>query len=535
MKQLQVALFILSLFAQAIQAQPGKQTDLLDLSSTKISEISTNKVWSDFGPTIIGNDLYYTSFKDAIPGKSSKSKDMSFYDLFKVKTDSSGMTTSSRELIPESETRFHEGPISWCEKTGEMFYTQSNYVDPAVKYKAFRNEGIKLRILVAKQVGGSWETVSEFPYNNANYSVGHPAINVSGDTLYFSSDMSGGYGATDLYYSVRKNGQWSEPENLGSEINTAGKEEFPFITGDGFPGRYLIFASTAHGSMGGLDLFYKNLGDPKSKVIPFPTPINSVNDDFSMSLSDQFEYGYMTSDRPGTGSDDIYRFTFNRNLDYLKEIFVLDLLSKKPIQGATVDLCNLKKSNTGSAGIVSMKFKKGAICDVKASAAGYQDNQKLVYMGTPKNGKFPRDTIFLTQEVKKEVTLRNVYYDFDKWNILPEAAAELDRLVILMKENPTLKVELASHTDERGDVPYNIRLSQRRAESVVNYLVSKGIDKSRIKAQGFGKSILIHKSSVKSKLTPMEHRENRRTEIIIPGFIKAEPVKQVKGDFSMIQ
>ena len=139
MKQLQVTLFILSLFAQAIQAQPGKQTDLLDLSSTKISEISTNKVWSDFGPAIIGNDLYYTSFKDAIPGKSSKSKDMSFYDLFKVKTDSSGMTTSSREFIPESETRFHEGPISWCEKTGEMFYTQSNYVDPAVKYKAFRN------------------------------------------------------------------------------------------------------------------------------------------------------------------------------------------------------------------------------------------------------------------------------------------------------------------------------------------------------------------------------------------------------------
>lgn len=536
MKQLLVTIFLMSLFVHFVQAQPEKQTDIFDLSSTKMSELSTNKVWSDFGPAIIGDELYFTSFKDVIPGKTAaKSKVIPFYDLFKVKTDSSGMAISTRVLISEAETRFHEGPISWCPKTGELFYTQSNYVDPAVQYKAFRNEGIKLRILVAKQIGTSWETASEFPYNNANYSVGHPAINVTGDTLYFASDMPGGYGATDLYYSVRKNGQWSDPVNLGAEVNTAGKEEFPFITGDGFSGRFVIFSSTAHGSMGGLDLFYKNLGDPKSKVIPFPAPINSANDDFSMCLSDQFEYGYMTSDRPGTGSDDIYRFTFNKNLDYLKEILILDLLSKNPIPGATVDLCNLKKNNTGSDGVVSMKFKKGAICQVHASASGYQDNHKLVYMGTPKNGLFPRDTIFLSQVVQKEVTLRNVYYDFDKWNILPEAAVELDRLVILMKENPTMKVELASHTDERGDVPYNIRLSKRRAESVVNYLVAKGIDKSRITAQGYGKSSLIHKSSGKTKLTPMEHRENRRTEIIIPGFIKAEPVRQVKGDFSMIR
>jgi len=134
--------------------------------------------------------------------------------------------------------------------------------------------------------------------------------------------------------------------------------------------------------------------------------------------------------------------------------------------------------------------------------------------------------------VNEKITLRNIYYDFDKWDILPESGTELDRLVALMKENSEMKVELGSHTDERGSVPYNLKLSQRRAQSAVDYIVSKGIDQSRIKAIGYGKSQLIYKSTPDHQCTPDEHRDNRRTEIYIPGFLRGEPVKQVKGDFS---
>ena len=133
--------------------------------------------------------------------------------------------------------------------------------------------------------------------------------------------------------------------------------------------------------------------------------------------------------------------------------------------------------------------------------------------------------------VNEKILLRNIYYDFDKWDILPESATQLDQLVGLMKQNSEMKVELGSHTDERGSVPYNIRLSQRRAESAVNYIVSKGIDQSKIKAIGYGKSQLIYKSTPDHKCTPTEHRENRRTEIFIPGFLRGEHVKQVKGDY----
>jgi len=513
-------------------AQSAK-TDLFDFSSVKMSEIKTNTIRSDFGPAIIDDTIYFSSFRDELINKSDEElKANGFYTLYKAAIDDLGNVKSGRKLIEEFFTRFHAGPVSWCAKTGELFLTQSNYVDPSVKYKPFRNEDIKLRIIIAKRSEGKWGVTEEFPYNNSNYSLGHPAINESGDTLFFASDMPGGFGATDLYFSVRKNNKWNEPVNMGSQINTSEKEEFPFVTGSSYPGRFLIFASTGHNSTGGFDLFYKNLSDPESKVVPFPQPINSTYDDFSMNLPDFAEYGYMTSNRPGTGNDDIYKLTFDKYLEYLLEILVLDAKTWKPIPDALVDFCRIKSVKTGSDGWVSNQFKKNSICDIQASAFGYKDNHKIIKIAAPKQGTVLRDTLFLDLIVNEKILLRNIYYDFDKWDILPESGTELDRLVALMKQNPEMKVELGSHTDERGSVPYNLKLSQKRAQSAVDYIVSKAIDPSRIKAVGYGKSQLIYKSTPDHKCTPTEHRENRRTEIYIPGFLRGEPVKQVKGDYS---
>ena len=515
-----------------INAQTVKK-DMFDQISVKMSELPINTVKSDFGPAVIDSFIYFTSYRDELITKPDNELIKNeFYDLYDARIDDSGDVVGTRQALAEFITRFHDGPVSWCAKTNELFITQSNYVDPDVVYKPFKNEDVKLRIVIAKRLNGQWTIIDEFPYNNPKFSIGHPAINESGDTLFFASDMPGGYGETDLYYSVRKKNRWTQPVNLGSTVNTSGKDEFPFITGSSYSGRYLILASTGHGSLGGFDLFYQNMNKQYSEVVRFPEPINGTFDDFGMSLPENVEYGFMTSNRPGTGNDDIYKLTFDKYMDFLLEIFVLDSKNWKPITGAAVDFCNLKSSKTATDGMVSQRFSKNSACDVKASAFGYRDNHKLVNIGAPRQGSVLKDTIFLDLIVGEKIVLRNIYYDFDKWDILPESGEELDKLVALMKENPGMKVELGSHTDERGSVPYNLKLSQRRAESAVNYIISKGIDQSRIEAIGYGKSQLIYKSTLTHKCTPTEHRENRRTEIFIPGFIRGEPVKQVKGDYS---
>lgn len=509
------------------------KTGLFDQTSVKTSEIKTNTIHSDFGPAIINDSIFFSSYRDEVINKSDKkliAKD--FYDLYKAGIDDSGKVISERQAIDEIITRFHDGPVSWCPKTGELFVTQSNYVDPSIKYKPFRNEEIKLRIVVAKKLTDKWTVVEEFPYNNAEYSVGHPAISESGDTLLFTSDMPGGFGATDIYMSVRKSGKWSAPVNLGSQVNTSGKDEFPFITGNSYSERFLIFASTGHNSKGGFDLFYKSLNDPKGEVYQFPEPINSTSDDFAMNLPENVEFGYMTSNRPGTGNDDIYRLTFNKYLEYLQKILVLDAKTWMPIPGALVNFCNKKSEKSGSDGLTSFSFKKNSVCNITASAFGYKDNSKLITIASPKQGTVLRDTIFLSMIVNEKIVLKNIYYDFDKWDILPESAKELDLLVSLTKGNPEMKVELSSHTDARGSQLYNMKLSQLRAQAAVDYVVSKGIDKLKVKGTGYGESQLINKCSDGQECKSEQHRENRRTELLIPGFLKGEDVVQEIGDYS---
>jgi len=520
---------ILILFSSAVYPQNQKHLMFND-STLKISEISANSIHSDFGPSVVKDSLYFTSFNEKLSEKSdSKLRKKEYYDLFKTKIDNLGSAIGEREPIKEFATHYNDGPVSYCEKTGELFVTQ-NYADQTAKLLPFQKETNRLRIIIAKQMNGKWEQMTDFPFNNPEYSVGHPALTMSGDTLLFASDMPGGYGATDLYMSVRKDGKWNAPVNLGPKINTSGKDEFPFVTGNSYAERFLIFASTGHNSKGGFDLYFKRLNDANDEVHQFPEPLNSTYDDFAMTLPENVEFGFLTSNRPGTGSDDIYRVTFDKYIFYWQEIFVFDAKTVKPIPRAHVDFCNINNGDTDIDGKVSFLIEKNSVCNVTASALGYKENSKLIKIGKPAQGTILKDTIFLEMIVNEKITLRNIYYDFDKWNILPESATELDHLVSLMKENPEMKVELSAHTDERGTEKYNLKLSQLRAQSAVDYIVSKGIHKGRITGKGYGKSQLINKCG--KDCTPAQHRENRRTEIYIPGFLRGEPVKQKVGDYS---
>ena len=357
-----------------------------------------------------------------------------------------------------------------------------------------------------------WQVTEEFAFNNRDYSVGHPAISVNGDTLIFSSDKPGGVGATDLYMSIRKDGVWGDPVNLGEKINTKGKDEFPFLTTDG----YLIFASDGRSGVGGLDLYYTKLNG--SEVVHFDSPVNSESDDFSAVFPAEEEYAYMTSNRQGKGNDDIYKLTFRRYMEYLLELSVMDAKSKRPVSGATVTFNDGPVQNTTNDGKVLRMIEREKAYSLTAKAFGYYDETKNIQAGNLKRGTVVRDTVWMRMIVKKAIQLKNIYYDFDKWNILPESETELNRLVAFMAENPEVKVELSSHTDSRGSNKYNQKLSEKRAQSAVDYILSKGITADRITAKGYGEERLINNCKNGVRCTKEEHRMNRRTEFVILGL-----------------
>ena len=505
---------------------------MFDNSTLKISEISTNTIHSDFGPSVVQDTLYFTSYNDKLFDKTdAKLKKKECYDLFKAAIDVNGNVTGKREPIDEFLTRYNDGPVSWCSKTGELFVTQ-NYDDQTAKLRPFQKEFNRLKIIIAKQVNGKWVKVIDFPYNSNEYSVGHPAITESGDTLVFSSDKPGGFGETDLYLSVRKDGKWESPVNLGPEINSSAKEEFPFITDTHFNGRFLVFSSKKSSGNGGFDLYYTRFPSDYKEIVHFDSPVNSQSDDFGMTIPTDAEFGYLASNRPGSGSDDIYKVNFKRvnQLKKFRELYAYDNGSRHPIQSVKIVGCDQKVYLTDASGKVASLPCIDFDCEVSASAIGYSDKAKTLLACKMDSKEITRDTIWMDIVTNKKIVLHNIYYDFNKWDILPESATQLDRLALLLKENPEMKVELSAHTDSRGTEKYNLKLSQLRAKSAVDYITSKGIDSKRITGVGYGKTQLINKCD--KKCTPVQHRENRRTELYIPGFLRGEPVKQETGDYS---
>jgi outer membrane protein OmpA-like peptidoglycan-associated protein len=253
-----------------------------------------------------------------------------------------------------------------------------------------------------------------------------------------------------------------------------------------------------------------------------------------MTIANNADYGYLTSNRPGTGNDDIYKFTFRQRINQprlFRTVYAFNRTSRHPIPEVLMMDNHHKTYLTDHTGKVDQLPCNQERCEITASSLGYQE-RTVILPECELDGKGNlADTIWMDIAVNRKITLQNIYFDFDKWDILPESARSLDRLVSLMRENPEMKVVLSSHTDDRGTELYNLKLSQSRAVASVNYVVSHGIDRSRITGIGYGKTQLIHRGKAGLVTTPEQNRENRRTEIFIPGFVRSESVPQRTGDF----
>src|SRR5690606_6221901 len=348
---------------------------------------------------------------------------------------------------------------------------------------------------------GEWHA-EPFVYNNVKeYSVGHAALAPDGTTLYFVSDMPGGHGGTDIWFCKRQSdGQWGAPENAGSGVNSAGNEMFPNIAPDGT----LYYSSDGLLGMGGLDI-YQSMGSENRWSTPAKMryPINSARDDcglVNVVVNEETVSGYLSSNRQGSvGADDIFAFA----LEKPKIIIILQGTTANKQTGerltANVTLFDgtkeiVARTQSTENGTFEFVLDRDLDYQVFATKAGYHpDSASVSTVGTTKSDTLHvallLDPVFT---VGQRIELENIYYDFDKHNIRPDAAEILDRLVKIMQDYPTLKIELSSHTDSRGSDTYNQALSQRRAGAAVDYLVSRGIGRDRMVAQGYGETRLVN-------------------------------------------
>ncbi|HZX61986.1 MAG TPA: OmpA family protein [Bacteroidales bacterium] len=492
-----------------------------------------NSKQSDFGPAFYDNGVIFTS--DRILSKLESKKygwtGNSFLHLFcadPLYLDDYYNDFEAPKLAPGLlNQEYHDGPATFNKTYTEIFLNRTLvYKDKGKK----ENKNIRthlLKIFYATRKDGKWGKLKPFFFNNDEYSVGHPALSPDGKTLYFVSDMKGGLGGTDIYVCTREDGKWSNPTNLGAVINTFGNEMFPFIA-DSLD---LYFASDGHPGFGGLDIFVSRMVDGKwTTPKNLGLPINSSYDDFSLAEYKNTGKGLFCSNRPnGKGADDLY--CFNRipveqpkppvtplSLPMVSGC-VKDKSTLEPIQGATVFLLDNESRKVlvikaNSNGCFKTPVKKGTHYLVKAMQNGYIADCLPFNFDTADTRtdlSIPRDLLLDKLAVNRKFRLENIYYDFDKWNIRKDAEPSLNNLIRIMKEN-AITVELGSHTDCRGSDEYNLRLSQHRAESAVQYIVSAGIDPSRITAHGYGEIQLVNKCRNGVPCTESEHQANRRTE-----------------------
>ncbi|MBC8757539.1 OmpA family protein [Kordia sp. YSTF-M3] len=498
----------------------------------RIENLGVNSPYSDFAPSFyLDNNLVFSSARDTGIATRHKHKwnARPFLDLYGAEVADNGSLANVDKFSGKLNTKYHESTTVFTKDGNTMYFTRNNYYKG--KYKKDQKGINKLKVFRATREGDGWTNIEELPFNSNQYSVAHPALSVDEKKLYFASDMPGTFGQSDLFVvDINDDGTFGEPKNLGKGINTEGRENFPFISQQ----NELYFSSDGHVGLGGLDIFVMQLDDEEQTIYNVGEPVNSSVDDFSFIINTKTKKGYFASNRDGgQGDDDIYSFLEMKPIQWTceQEIagVVKDDKTNAIIGGAQVvlfDKDNNQLENTYSDEQGNFRFSKILECNevyfVRASKKDYNSAEQLM----PKQEEAGlREAILLLE--KEEVPFKVgddlavtlnipiIYFDFDKSNIRPDAAVELEKVVAVMKKYPTLKIDVRSHTDSRGRDAYNKKLSQRRNESTRAYIVSRGIDVNRLIGAGYGEERLVNKCSNGIKCSEEEHQLNRRSEFIV--------------------
>jgi len=526
----------------------------------KVRNLSINSKYSDYGAYFNDSLIVFSSTRPQM--NSSKTKiyqwnKQPFYDVYSTDiltfNDGIDIQFTDGNSIHEAigvNSRYHDASAIITKDGKTMYFTRDNF--NGKKLKSDDKRVSHLKIYKAELVNRLWVNIEELPFNNDAYSVGHPALSEDEKTLYFSSDMPGGYGDTDIYkVSVTGDNSYGIPVNLGTQINTEGTEMFPFVSSD----NTLYFSSNGHIGLGGLDVFKsKIVNNLLGKVENLKQPINSKKDDFSFTVNRKKRIGFFSSNREGgKGDDDLYSFVIRKKVVICNQLVkgvVTDKLTTAILPGSKVVLYqnNLKKDSliVGVDGKYQFKIKCNTSYKVEASKLYFNNGFKL-FVSPKTNGETIQNLAlslkddFQYSNGQIVVRINPIYFNYNKSNIRGDAAFELDKVVAIMQKYPSLVIRSGSHTDARGRAIYNEALSDRRAKSTVKYIVSKGINPARITGRGFGESELTNDCvdndahTNRIKCSKEEHQLNRRTEFVVVNStaVKSEPKPVLKSQGSI--
>ncbi|WP_010521224.1 OmpA family protein [Aquimarina agarivorans] len=507
---------------------------ILSLNSNYyVSNVSTNTKFSDFGVGYYGDEVIFAS---AASENENAEKyywnDQPYLNLYKGFTNNDLSDIEESKLLSnELNTKYHESNAVFTKDLKKVFFTRNNYkrrlggdgngVNHLKLYSAELKDDV---------VGKRWTNVKELPFNSDNYSVGHPALSDDETKLYFTSDMPGSIGSTDIFVvNIIDKDTYSKPRNLGSEINTSGREMFPFVMD-----KVLYFSSDGHLGFGGLDMFKSNL---VNEIFQFPTnmgkPVNSPKDDFAFVFKKESNSGFLSSNRSGgKGDDDIYAVIPVKKETKCKQGvkgIVTNIVSQERINNATLELYNElgnKIATTTSNEIGQYNFDTILDCntryEVKVAKQGFRSVIKptltesvigLTYLPLAVE---TLDELIVEEKGILKLKIGIIYFDLDKDFIRNDASIELNKIVLVMSQYPKMHIKIESHTDSRMPFDYNENLSDRRAKNTREYLISQGIEASRIEsAIGYGEKQLINRCADGVPCSDSEHQLNRRSEFII--------------------
>ena len=516
-----------------------------------IADAGMNSSYSDYGSAVYDNKLIFTSARDTggVAKNNFKWTNKSFSKLYMVELMPDGNVSEPKKFRRKENGKYNESTPIFTKDGRTMYFTRNNFTDG--KRGVNEKQVTLLKLYSSELIDGKWKNIKELPFNSDQYSTAHPTLSVDEKTLYFASDMPGTLGQSDLYkVSINGNGTYGSPVNLGPSINTEGRETFPFISEE----NELYFASDGRPGLGGLDVFVSKIqeDDTFDEVQNVGEPVNSKQDDFAFVIDSKKRNGFFSSNRStGYGLDDVYRFTETKRLICEQELSgtVTDSETNEILSNVTLIFFDENRQNaqqvvTDEKGnYVFSKVKCGKRYFIKTSKTDYEikeiplsikkENGKTIVPISIEKKVVPliaAKTIMIKTVSVKSVKMKPIavgtdlaktlnipmnFFDLGKATIRKTSEPQLQRIVDVLKQYPTLTLDIRSHTDSRQSDSSNMILSEKRAQSTKNWLVSKGIDDSRLSAKGFGETQLVNKCADGVKCTEQQHQQNRRSEFII--------------------
>ena len=511
------------------------------ISTTKVSNSESkfilenlyhlNTPFSDFGVTEYQNTILFSSPRKLreISTDVNEGNQGNYLDVYQVNINEIDIQGKKQRFSKNVNAKFHESSISFSPNYDVMYFTRNNY--NYGNYKVDNRGYINLKIYKSEFINNKWQNIQELPFCSDNYSVGHPTVSKDGKLLYFVSDMPGSIGATDLFVvDIKNDGSFGRPQNLGKTINTRGREMFPFIADD----NTLYFSSDGHQGMGNLDIFESKMVNQEfQNPVNLDTPFNSKSDDFAFSINTQKDKGYLSSNRQeGKGDDDIYRFEKVYDAENCIQIVsgtVRNLKFQKYLPFAKLVLRDannniIKNTTADEFGRYSFQLTCNQNYIITGSKEYYRPETKTFKMEKDLSVDLDleiTDDFVYNNEKEIIIKINDIYFDYDKWNIRPDAARELDHIIEVMNKYPLMNVTSTSHTDARGKDYYNESLSQKRADATVDYIIYRGISPDRISGKGYGESKLTNKCIDddyhfnRVYCSEKQHQANRRTAFVI--------------------